>query len=117
MDEQNLFKEDIEKESLESIENANKKYKEKIAAINELKAKLKHVLWEIQTTSYDTSLLPYHFNANEKQRQQDIIQGSCNKKGTCLKEIEIKLWQLHKIRIPQSTIDQDVLMIWWRKRR
>ena len=40
----NLFKEDIEKESLESIENAKKKYKEKIAAINELKAKLKHVI-------------------------------------------------------------------------
>lgn len=54
--------------------------------------------------SYDTSLPAYHSNANDKKRQQDIIQGLVTEKGTCLKEIEIKLWQLHKIRIPQSTI-------------
>ena len=54
--------------------------------------------------SYETSLPAYHSNANDKQRQQDIIQSLVTEKGTCLKEIEIKLWQLYKIRIPQSTI-------------
>ena len=54
--------------------------------------------------SYETSLPAYHSNANDKKRQQDIIQSLVTEKGTCLKEIEIRLWQLHKIRIPQSTI-------------
>ncbi len=54
--------------------------------------------------SYETSLPAYHSNANEKKRQQDIIQGLVTEQGTCLKEIEHKLKQLYKIEIPQSTI-------------
>ena len=66
VDEQDLFKEDIEKESLESIENANKNTKEKIAAINRLKQNLNTFYGN---TNYPAvHILLNRSNANEKQK-------------------------------------------------